>query len=225
MIKRYKTIKNLVFINTDFKWGASEAPGSRRVRRYVKTALVYGVFSRMSQKFCRRRNFILSSFVFSYVSVRKTEERLSLGRPRRRQEDNIKMCLKQRGWVWSVLFWLRTGTSGGLLWTRQWNFWFHKSESFLTSWETISFSRRIMLHELVVNLVSKPRHGDKIPSPRLVQYSSECLKRPSQCSVVNFVMLCDWTYIYIILKQTDQKFAQPILKYLLWLQFNTIRLD
>jgi hypothetical protein len=39
MIKRYKTIKNCFFINTDFEWGASEAPGGRRVRRYVKTAL------------------------------------------------------------------------------------------------------------------------------------------------------------------------------------------
>jgi hypothetical protein len=39
MIKQ-KTIKNLVFINTDFEWGASEAPGGHRVRRYVKAALV-----------------------------------------------------------------------------------------------------------------------------------------------------------------------------------------
>jgi hypothetical protein len=39
MINRQKTIKNLFVINTDFEWGASEAPGGRQVRRYVKTTL------------------------------------------------------------------------------------------------------------------------------------------------------------------------------------------
>jgi hypothetical protein len=28
--------------------------------------------------------------------------------------------------VWTALIWLRIGTSGGLLWTWQWTFWFHK---------------------------------------------------------------------------------------------------
>jgi hypothetical protein len=28
--------------------------------------------------------------------------------------------------VWTGLTWLRIGTSGGLLWTRYWTFWFHK---------------------------------------------------------------------------------------------------
>jgi hypothetical protein len=36
--------------------------------------------------------------------------------------------------------WLRIGSSGGLLWTWQWTFEFHKeSRIFLTSWEKISF--------------------------------------------------------------------------------------
>jgi hypothetical protein len=46
-----------------------------------------------------------------------------LGRPRRRWVDNIKMDLREIGWVdmvwygmvWNGLFWLRIGNSGGLL--------------------------------------------------------------------------------------------------------------
>jgi hypothetical protein len=44
----------------------------------------------------------------------------SLGRPRCRWVDNIKMGLRDIGWglygmVWTGSVWLRTGTSGGLL--------------------------------------------------------------------------------------------------------------
>jgi len=33
--------------------------------------------------------------------------------------------------VWPAFKWLSTGTSGGLLWTRQWTFGFLKSRNFL----------------------------------------------------------------------------------------------
>jgi hypothetical protein len=38
-----------------------------------------------------------------------------LGRPRHRCMDHIKMYLRNDGVVWTGLFWLRIGTSGGLL--------------------------------------------------------------------------------------------------------------
>jgi hypothetical protein len=41
----------------------------------------------------------------------KTEGNRPLGRPRRRWEDNVKVD----GVVWTILFWFRIGTSGGLL--------------------------------------------------------------------------------------------------------------
>jgi hypothetical protein len=39
----------------------------------------------------------------------------SIGRPRYRWEDDIKMDLREIGWVWIGFIWLRIGTSGGLL--------------------------------------------------------------------------------------------------------------
>jgi hypothetical protein len=44
------------------------------------------------------------------ILVGKPEGKRPLGRPRRRWRDNIKMDLKEIGWIW-----LRIGTSGGLL--------------------------------------------------------------------------------------------------------------
>jgi hypothetical protein len=52
------------------------------------------------------------------ILVGKPEGRRSLGRPRRRWVDNIKMDLREIGWdgvVWTGLIWLRIGTIGGLL--------------------------------------------------------------------------------------------------------------
>jgi hypothetical protein len=44
------------------------------------------------------------------------EGRTSLGRPRRRWEDNIKMDFQEVGWgAWTELIWLRIGTGGRLL--------------------------------------------------------------------------------------------------------------
>jgi hypothetical protein len=54
------------------------------------------------------------------VLVRKPDGKRSLGRPRHRWEDNIKMDLQEVGGVvgtgWS---WLRIGTDGGRLWYGQ----------------------------------------------------------------------------------------------------------
>jgi hypothetical protein len=48
--------------------------------------------------------------------VGRPEGRRSLGRPRRRWQDNIKMDLQEVGWgAWTGLIWLRIGTGGGLL--------------------------------------------------------------------------------------------------------------
>ena len=53
------------------------------------------------------------------VLVGKPEGKRSLGRPKRRWEDNIKMIF--RNWdvgVWTGSSWLRIWTGGGLLWLR-----------------------------------------------------------------------------------------------------------
>jgi hypothetical protein len=48
--------------------------------------------------------------------VGKPEGRRPLGRPRLRWEDNIKMDLREVGWVaWTGSMWLRIGTGGELL--------------------------------------------------------------------------------------------------------------
>jgi hypothetical protein len=50
------------------------------------------------------------------VLVRKPEGKRPLGRPRRRQEDGIRMDLGETDWgVWTGFSWLRTGTGGGIL--------------------------------------------------------------------------------------------------------------
>ena len=48
------------------------------------------------------------------VLVGNPEGKRSLGRPRRRWEDNIKMDLQELGWrAWTELIWLRSGKGGG----------------------------------------------------------------------------------------------------------------
>jgi hypothetical protein len=50
--------------------------------------------------------------------VGKPEGKRSLGKPRRRWMDNIKMDLRERereNTIWIGLIWLRIGASGGLL--------------------------------------------------------------------------------------------------------------
>jgi hypothetical protein len=50
------------------------------------------------------------------ILMRKPEGKRPIGRPRRRSEDNIKMDRREVGCVvLTGLFWLRIGTSGGLL--------------------------------------------------------------------------------------------------------------
>jgi hypothetical protein len=47
------------------------------------------------------------------ILVGKPEGKRPLGRPRRRWVDNVKVDLREMGWI--GLIWLRIGTSGGLL--------------------------------------------------------------------------------------------------------------
>jgi hypothetical protein len=47
------------------------------------------------------------------ILVGKPEGKRPLGRPRRRWMDNIKMDLREIGWI--GLIWLRIGTGRGLL--------------------------------------------------------------------------------------------------------------
>jgi hypothetical protein len=52
------------------------------------------------------------------ILVGKPEGKRPLGRPRPRLVDNIKIDIRKREWdemVWTGSFWLRVGTSGGLL--------------------------------------------------------------------------------------------------------------
>jgi hypothetical protein len=50
------------------------------------------------------------------VLVGKSKGKRSLGRPRRRWENGIRMDLREIGLgVWIGFGWLRTGTGGGLL--------------------------------------------------------------------------------------------------------------
>jgi hypothetical protein len=53
------------------------------------------------------------------IFMRKPEGKRPLGRPRHMWVDNIKMDLREIGWmVWTGLIWLRIGISGGLLRTQ-----------------------------------------------------------------------------------------------------------
>jgi hypothetical protein len=50
------------------------------------------------------------------ILVENPEGKRPFGRPRRMLEDNIKVDLREKGWiVWIGLIWLRIWTSGGLL--------------------------------------------------------------------------------------------------------------
>jgi hypothetical protein len=53
----------------------------------------------------------------AYRALVGKPEGKSLGRPRRRWEDNIKLDLREVGWrgAQTGLIWLRIGTGGGLL--------------------------------------------------------------------------------------------------------------
>jgi hypothetical protein len=62
------------------------------------------------------------------ILVGKPQRKRPLGRVSRKWVSNIKLDLREMKWdVWIGFIWLRIGTSGGLLWTRQWTFGFHKT--------------------------------------------------------------------------------------------------
>ena len=59
----------------------------------------------------------------------------------------LKRTLKDEGaTAWAGLIWLNTRTNGGVLWTWQWTFGFHKMRGVAV--ETISFWRGTLLHGL-----------------------------------------------------------------------------
>jgi len=54
---------------------------------------------------------------------------------------DVKMDIKKSGSsIWTWWNWLRIGASGGLSWTRHWNFGFHKRRRFsrLSEWLLVS---------------------------------------------------------------------------------------
>ena len=67
----------------------------------------------------------------------------------------LEWILKESvGRAWTGLIWLMTGASGGLLWSRKWNFGFQTTLGI--SWlydELTAFSRRALLSLVVINSV------------------------------------------------------------------------
>ena len=86
---------------------------------------------------------------YSVLTRKPAEERL-FWRPMCRREDIIKTCFKEMEWEgmdWiNVADWLKGQVIDWLLWTWEW--------TFLTRSETVSFSRRTLLHAIGC-LVSK----------------------------------------------------------------------
>jgi hypothetical protein len=71
------------------------------------------------------------------ILVWKPEGNRLLGRPRSRWDENIRMDQRKYGRkVWTGFICFRIGTSGRLLWRRQWTFGFHKRlrTSWLAEW-------------------------------------------------------------------------------------------
>ena len=62
------------------------------------------------------------------VLVGKPEGKRTLGKPRRRWEDNIRTDLQEvgLGGVWTGSTWVKVGTGGGHLWRGWWTFGFRK---------------------------------------------------------------------------------------------------
>ena len=66
------------------------------------------------------------------ILVGKYKGRRPLGKPRGRQEDNIKMNLRDVGWdAWTGSMWLNIRTGGGLLCKRKFTFGFDKIRGIL----------------------------------------------------------------------------------------------
>jgi hypothetical protein len=63
--------------------------------------------------------------------------------------------------VWTWCIWLRIGTSGGLLWTRQWTFGFHRRRgiSWLAEWMLAS-QQGLCSRELVIKVFSKSTNAN-----------------------------------------------------------------
>jgi hypothetical protein len=80
------------------------------------------------------------------ILVGKPEAKRPLGRPICRWVNNIKIDLREMGWI--GLIWLRIGTSGGALVNTVMNLLVtYNSGKFLSSCTIGGFSRRAQLHE------------------------------------------------------------------------------
>jgi hypothetical protein len=66
------------------------------------------------------------------ILVGKPEGKRQLGSLRRRRMDNIKIDLRLNVVVWTVLIWLRIGTTGGLFVNTVMNLW-----GWITFWESL----------------------------------------------------------------------------------------
>jgi hypothetical protein len=84
--------------------------------------------------------------------------------------------------------WLRIGTGGGNLWMRWWTFEFHKMMgNFLTSWKTVSFSRRTVLHGV---------------SEYILTYLLTCLRMSVLTYIHTYVRTYMHTYIHTYIVRT-----------------------
>jgi hypothetical protein len=114
------------------------------------------------------------------ILVGKPEGKRPLGRPRQRWEHNIRIDLRETGW--KVVDWVH------LLQDRaQWrtpvntemNFRVPlKAGNFLTSWVTVSFSRRTLLHG--ITYFSRFRPPRKHTASQLQRSNGLCLKGTSE---------------------------------------------
>ena len=89
-------------------------------------------------------------YVYTGCCWGKLKGKKALGRPWCRYQDNNGMDLQQMGsGVWNGLIWLRIGTSGGLLWMRQWTFGFHKMRGISWLAKKLLASQRLQYKELL----------------------------------------------------------------------------
>jgi hypothetical protein len=74
------------------------------------------------------------------------EQKMLCGRLRYRWEDNIMGIRRQGTRVYAGFIWIRIASTGWLLWTLSWTFRLKKNNNLLSSWVTVNFFRRTLLH-------------------------------------------------------------------------------
>jgi len=120
--------------------------------------------------------------------ARTPKKKRTFHRSSRAWEYNIKMNLKGIGcWIWAGFIWLRIGTSGGILWIRQWTFEFQERRgiSWLAEWLLVSRGR-IWFMEFFLNLVCVcEKHKQNIEPPQLIFLFCAT-------AVNTYMTSCDW---------------------------------